>query len=473
MAHCGSTLPSAGSLNNLDFLADSQLDLASWLLEDDLYQQDFGKGAKDMHSISSAVAGHASPPFITSQDLPDWMEASSDINWDKPLNLEECFNNDLKQQQLETSSNEFPTLFTRDLFVDPDPFQQQQPEYQKVLVQKNETEDVIHNLDGLLPPEKIEESSKSLHSSQDSFTVSEKEQFHKESPFIISVPLTEVFVEQKPPVFKTINITGIELINVAQKPVFCSTPIHSGTSPYLPSIERKEPQKIVINLRRVTLPAAKSSGPNVEIIPPVDPLPQDGPTLKEVLTRDDADDFIREMVTMPTISPAHLSEADTQEYSASHSSVNFEDSSFEGGYASPSDLLLYSPSSSGGLGSVHSQDAFDSNTNSSDDDVEDNPSQDAAVGAMRTSSGAGGGDSLRYAPYKSLEKKLRKKEQNKRAALRYRQKKKEEEETVFGILQREEEKQKKLNEKYNALQMEVKLMKKLMREMLVSKGAIK
>lgn len=45
-------------------IAGAEVDLTSWLFEDD--KLDFCSVAKDTHSLPSEAAGNASPPFITS-----------------------------------------------------------------------------------------------------------------------------------------------------------------------------------------------------------------------------------------------------------------------------------------------------------------------------------------------------------------------------------------------------------------------
>jgi len=77
----------------------------------------------------------------------------------------------------------------------------------------------------------------------------------------------------------------------------------------------------------------------------------------------------------------------------------------------------------------------------------------------------------RVAPYPA-DKRERKKEQNKQAALRYRHKKKQEDDTIMAQIKAEEERQEKLQAKYDNLKQELACMKKIMREVFIAKGVV-
>ena len=217
-------------------------------------------------------------------------------------------------------------------------------------------------------------------------------------PCIISVPVSEAVTHQMRP-----SVQSSVPRFIIQYP--------SQESQEVPL---EHPQRLVINVKKVSL-SSKRSSPQLLLAP-------SPPTLKEALEGDEADDFIREMIHSPQ-------EVKDDSIDSSSVSDSFGDDS----------LSSFSPASS-----IRSADS---------------PQPEKAKG-------------IRGNPYSSTEKKQRKKEQNKRAALRYRQKKKEEEGGVLAELRREEEIQRKLLAKYEAVRTELKLMKKLAREMLIAQGKL-
>lgn len=79
--------------------------------------------------------------------------------------------------------------------------------------------------------------------------------------------------------------------------------------------------------------------------------------------------------------------------------------------------------------------------------------------------------SARKTPYPE-DRKERKKEQNKQAALRYRQKKKQEEDDMMSKVRKEEERQQKLKSTYVGLKQELSYLKKIMREVFITRGML-
>lgn len=80
--------------------------------------------------------------------------------------------------------------------------------------------------------------------------------------------------------------------------------------------------------------------------------------------------------------------------------------------------------------------------------------------------------SITKAKLTTQEKRHKKMEQNKKAATRYRAKKKKEEMEAMAKLREEESRHNQLTEKYKGLKQEVKLLKKIMRDLFIARGVV-
>jgi hypothetical protein len=441
-------------------LDQAHLDLPSWLLGDEV-QLGFCDGAKEMHSRYSELVGHASPPFITS-DISD-LDIYDQIDWNKPLSLEDCFLRDLKEQveELPTApdslrasavtperQDERRTSPTPSALYDGDLGSAEQPSPEVLLHWTGA-------IPAFVPPKELESNVK----------------FSDISPQVISVPISDAVskptsaVKEVSPQFKS---EAPPVVIVKRIP----TTAFSQTS---------EPQKIVINLKRVSV-VPKSSTP----LPNASPLfnkisvesfssveeSYDGsitshprslaPSLKEASSRDNTSpqllDLVKPVLLEEPVSPSISIIEDPSQYVETdlvdHDGISIASPSAESIGAEmtyeelteDSGVFLLSPESI------------------SNKQLQSPPHITSSLKAVKSSE-----RKSRPSPYSPMEKKLRKKEQNKRAALRYRQKKKEEEDSIFSLLQREEARQKDLKEKYDSLQMEMRLLKNLMREVIAKK----
>lgn len=247
------------------------------------------------------------------------------------------------------------------------------------------------------------------------------------SPLVISVPLTDAVPLVQNPVIKTIRVSNIQYCNSPLRTIMKANPST------ISSKRQQKPKKIIINLKRITRPVKRE----VVAEPSV-------PTLKDIISSGEGDDLIRELVSPVT----ENQESDTSIIATEDDQLTDYESNF-----ADSQCSLFSPVSyvSGEL-QMQPESPKDCEF-----------SEDLSDYEYSTS------NSSRRAPYSLAERKLRKKDQNKRAALRYRQKKKDVEDTVLTSLEKEELKHLELKGKYNALHMEVQLMKKLMREVIAAK----
>lgn len=433
------------SLSDAD-LAKAEVDLPSWILQDDAaVLQDFCFGAKDMHSTSPCDPGYASPPFIPFQDLPDWMESKDDF----------CINGFQKSVNSPVQGNEnyLDSAVLEDFSDNPNDLikmemeQQQKLEFLQFGDELDEIPIIEHDLHGAgLPTQQQQQApllAPSVHvpilfdasddfseilpsqlpvstdpSSTSSFVEYQQPEMTHSKPMIISVSLSEAvnYKAEEQQVFNSVPaVTTETLSGTASVSSSSNNIMMMNVAPNTAAGHKQQP--LVINLKKV------------RVTPKPAPVAPPQPTLKDVLTSDEADSFIKELITLPCYSPEHA----TEEEGGSPITV---EASIDGDY-------------------------------SSDEDGSSQASDSASESSYDPSS-----SSVRYAPYSSMERKLRKKEQNKRAALRYRQKKKNEEESIMGVMRGEQEKQKELVEKCNALQMEVKMMKRLMKDMLIAKGKL-
>lgn len=443
-------------------LAESGLDLTSWVLQDDLYQQDFCYGAKGTHSPSAVglpeftEAGISTSlldtddfkledyfPESLKNDLP--IEERLAIPTETPmliddhLDLQDIMKEEILQQQKQQQLIYFKQQEQEELLRKQREQEcirkQKELELIKYLQEKEEQQKKQQMEQELLQKQNIflEQSLKfNTHTEADSMEIlydnssvcsesicvsavsspsylsspiqclgSDEMQVHDSGPRIISVPLAEAL--SQPSTFVTNQY----------QPTYESPSVEITDAHFLD--EKPEPTKpFVINVKRVSLPKRISSKkPSVK---------KPALTLKQALESREADDFINELISSPP--PESVQSIDDGE--------NFTDC-----------IETQSRTSAMSPENVYS----------------DFPESPLVKGSRKS-------------PYSVTEKKLRKKEQNKRAALRYRQKKKEEEDSVLLELRHEQQIQKQLLEKYESVRVELKLMKDLARRMLVAQGKL-
>ncbi|KAF2362954.1 Basic-leucine zipper domain [Trinorchestia longiramus] len=441
-------------------LAQARLDLPSWLLEDEA-QLGFGHGAKEMHSLSPGVVGHASPPFITS-DISD-LDIYDQIDWDKPLSLEDYFPQDLKEQLKDLPAADATKI---------NPVKPDRPEHGYATPVPELS--VQHLGSGELPsPEVFLQWSGGIPA----FVPPDKSdsddiELINASPQVISVPISDAI-----PVPPSVVEPDYSHPSKSETPMVIIKRI-----PTTAFSQTNEPQKIVINLKRVSV-FPKSSTPAPNARPSYDNLTAvesshvnaanswtgahhlQAPTLKDVLSRNDAEDHLLDL-----LKPVPLEEPVSPSISIGEDQ-SYVVGSVESASANHDYISLMSPVAE----SVSTDMTYEELTDDSEvfllspescssEQILSPPHITSPFKAVKSS-----GRKPRASPYSPMEKKLRKKEQNKRAALRYRHKKKEEEDTILSLLQTEEARQKDLKEKYYSLQMEVRLLKNLMKEVAAKK----
>lgn len=422
---------------------------------------------------------------------------SNDFSWEQRFNLEECFSDDLKKHQFfespspvsfsddlkghqlfesATNLSPSPACFSDDLndhqlfestakisppsspsFSFDDPvFQEQDPLYVDACLLEPKQEDFKKNISVQLQQiiqqtsdeepvqqEPIEEvpsqyelpysppfspgvlSSGLILFDQDSVTCAEETVVtQKLAPRIISVPVSDAVGHRQLPLIKISNIQYEE--PQVQPPLKLRV---------VKPASRNVLHPIMIKLKRVTRPIKKvASKMTFKPVPKHVEL-----TLKDILSTEKADDLIRELV-----SPASVTLIDdTNDIVLSDAESEFDESS--------SSSFVFSPMS-------HGSSELHMRPESPGSPYVDEISEEHLSHASK-----------RPGPYSVTERKLRKKEQNKRAALRYRQKKKDEGDTIYVSLEKEEQRHKELQAKFDSLNTEVNLMKKLMREVIAAK----
>ena len=187
-------------------------------------------------------------------------------------------------------------------------------------------------------------------------------------------------------------------------------------------------------------------------------------TLKEVLSGENADEFIRGLLKTPPRVTVESSAGNRPDSVHGHSDSEEECTS---PFSPESFITIQSPNSMS-VTPMDTEDEYNSSIESSvispaDYSLEPlSPEESITIECIEYEEMP---KPKSRRPYNIQEKKLRKKEQNKRAALRYRQKKKDEENNMQSLIEEEREKQQALKAKYNSLLTEVNLMCKWMKEL--------
>jgi len=229
----------------------------------------------------------------------------------------------------------------------------------------------------------------------------------------------------------------------------------------------KNPSKILINLKKVkviqpgnTSQAVKANSSSelftaddcLNAINDTTTIKDPDMTLKDFLKVGCADDILDELMEIvPHTEGSHIDQLSSY-------ICNDSDSS---GSESPSSSSIDSSTFSPGP------------INFSDDNTDCNSiDEDVLYSLSVPSTSSRSYKSITKAKLSAQEKRTKKMEQNKKAATRYRAKKKKEEMEALGKLRKEEKKHDELTEKYKGLKQEVKLLKKIMRDLFIARGVI-
>ena len=231
---------------------------------------------------------------------------------------------------------------------------------------------------------------------------------------------------------------------------------------------RKNPSKILINLKKVKvihpLNASQDAKANsssgvftaddcLNVINESTNIRDTDMTLKEFLKVGCADDIVNELMEIVP----HTEGNDIDQLS-SYICNESDTSGSESPSCSSIDSSTFSP------GSIN---LSDDNTDFSTIDEDALFSLSVPSTSTRRSY-----KSITKAKLTAQDKKYKKMEQNKKAATRYRAKKKREEMEAMTKLREEEKKHDELTEKYKGLKQEVKLLKKIMRDLFIARGVI-
>lgn len=490
-------IPTHQPLSEVD-MAKAGHDLTSWILQDDMFDQDFCYGAKESHSPFVGVESQCDSPFIDidvkdhlfdvdvtkiddffinlkdeeqkhqipeqEQHVTEEPSSISMIILDDDIHLDNLMKAEMNQQlQLQRlqfiKENEERDLKERErqLQLKHEKNMEEALLYQERLIQQEKQQQIFQQKRQELQQLQEQQQNLMQESQQDiknSFTLFSEIKESDEIVYLGSIDSPEsayVSANCSPSYDQSSGIQSSPCIIPVTISEACSNfgkqeQFNQVSFSNVNEQEKYQPGRLVIKVKKHTVPVINVTAPSVPTIESTEEVSQDSstPTLKDVLQSDYAEDFIRDLMTSSSPSP-----------------------SFEGKSYHDEDSIMSDESMDdeipNNISSLLSPSSTYSSDYSSSQSCSPSPSQ---------CSGRSIKIGVRGRPYATADRKERKKEQNKRAALRYREKKREEEMGLQKILDKEEARRIKLQEKYRSLQMEIKCMKKLAREMLTAQGKI-
>jgi len=450
-------------------------DLTSWVLEDDMCDQLFYYGAEESHSHFVGAEQGCDDAF-NNIDVQDYL-LDTDVT-----KIEDCFQNykdEIQHHQIPEEKQEVIEVFepfTTDVMIlnddmHMDELVKAEMKHQHQLdllkyVKENEEQELLEKQqqlqlkqerelrEALLYQEHVmqQENKQRLEKLEELSKLQQQQQhlMQQSTISLIRSPESGYGSVDSSPSYETCSDVSPSTFSGTSAPCIIPVTISEACSSFgaqeeqftqiecsdIDEQEKFKPGKLIIKVKKHCVPVIVSPS-TIEAEESRDFSER---TLKEVLQSDDADMLIRNLMNSSSSAPSFTHQEETCSSVMSDDSMDDE---------IPNNIgSLLSPSSS-----VYSSDYSSSPS----------PSE-----FTKRASKVG----VRGRPYATADRKERKKEQNKRAALRYREKRREEEMRLQKIVDKEHAKRSELIEKYRSLQMEVKCMKKLARDMLVAQGKI-